>query len=153
MRMNSSLRVFMTLAFGGLVVWAAAHAAPPMDTEKAMKAKTVKEAMTALGAQGPDLGRRVLLDVPDIVDGGKKVSVTVTSKMPGTDWIGILVDRHPEPLQFTQDLPPAAEQTVEAKVDLIQTSRVTALVRAGGKFYQVSREVKVAFEVPKAAQR
>ena len=112
--------------------------------EKALQAKTVAEVLYILGVQSPEVGKLVLLKVPDIVGEGKKVSVEVISKMAGTDWIAVLADRNAVPLVHVQEFSPGTDRSVGVTVDLTQTSRIRALVRAGGKYYQVSREVKVA---------
>ncbi len=132
-----------------LCLWGhgAALAAPDDVRDKALKARSVKEVFTVLGvADKPEPGNRVLLEVPDIVDGGRNVPVKVTSRIAGTDWIVVLVDRNLTPYVSDQEFSPGQDRSVELKVDLAQTSRVRVVVRAGGKFYQVAREVKVATE-------
>jgi sulfur-oxidizing protein SoxY len=64
--------------------------------------------------------------------------------MAGTDWIAVLVERNATPLSLVKDFTPGIDRTASLNVELTQTSRVRAIVRAGGKYFQVSREVKVA---------
>ncbi len=123
----------------------AATAAPEGARDKVLQAKSVKEVFSLLGiADKPEPGNRILLEVPEIVDGGHKVPVKVTSKIAGTDWIVVLVDRNLTPYVSDQEFSPGQDRSLSLKVDLAQTSRVRVVVRAGGKFYQVAHEVKVA---------
>ena len=128
------------------------NAAEPRD--KAYEAKTFTEAQTLLGVQSPEPGLRVRLTTPDIVDGsavaGARVPVRVASQIPGTDWIAVFVDRGAKPLVTYRDFPPGDDHELTVSVPMTQTASVRAVVRAGGKFYQVSREVKVARVPPPA---
>lgn len=127
-----------------LCVTSATMAATADSAKKAAKAKSVKEVYALLGVQSPEPGKRVLLEAPDIAATGAKVAVKVVSKIPGTDWMAVLVDRNSTPLVLTKDFSPGADHTVAVAVNLAQTSRVRAVVRAGGKYYEVAREVKLA---------
>ena len=139
------LFVLLALLLGG---FGAAVAAPGDVSERAASAKTVAEALGALGVQNPEAGKKVLLEVPDIVDGsGKlpaKAQVNVLSKIPGTDWIAVLVDRNINPFVMLKEFSPGADRSLALTVDIAQTSKIRVLVRAGGKYYQVAREIKVA---------
>ncbi len=130
------------LALQGLLMPASAE--PETAVEKAMKAKTVVGALGLLGVVNPVPGKLVLLEVPDIVSAGQKVPVRVASTIAGTDWIAVLVERNATPLSLVKDFTPGIDRTASLNVELKQTSRVWAVVRAGGKYFHVSREVKVA---------
>ena len=134
---------FLSVVFG--LAGALAHAQSPAALERARQAKSVPEIYAALGAPTPPLaGKRLLLDVPDIVIGGRPVSVLLTSRLPGTDLIVLIDERAEPPLILMEDFAPGLDISLGASITLKQTSRVRALVRAGGKFYEVSREIKVA---------
>ena len=106
--------------------------------------------MTRLGAAKPESGDAILLDVPEIADGGARVEVRVASVIPLTDSILIVVDRGARPLVAEFSLSHDMEADVTATVRLPSTATVRALVRADGKLYTVAKEVKVA-EVPAAS--
>ena len=122
----------------------AAYAVPDALVDKAMQAKSVSEVVTLLGISAPEPGKRILLEVPEISSAGAKVPVKVLSQIPGTDWIAVLVERNNTPLALVKEFSPGTDRTVTLTVALTQTSRVRAVVRAGGKYYQVTHEVKVA---------
>ena len=129
-------------------VAASAPNAPTDPRDLAYQAHTVADAQRQLGVQNPEPGPKLLLEAPDIVAGTERGTVTVqlklTTRMPGTDWMALLVEGADPPLLVHKDFTPGNDQTLESKVKLSATSRVRAVVRVAGKYYQVSREVKVA---------
>lgn len=114
--------------------------------QRAAKARTVQEALTALGVPTPELGRKVLLEVPDLVLKNRKAMIKVSSQIPGTDWIAVLVEPREAPFIEAKDFSPGVDHSFSVQVDFARTSTVRAVVRAGGKYFQVKREVKVVVE-------
>lgn len=112
--------------------------------ERARQAKTPAEVLSALGVATPEPGKRVLLEVPDIAVANRPFTVKVSSQMPGTDWILILSERDPMPLAKLQEFSPGADRATSVEIQLPLTGRIRAIVRSSGKYYQVSREVKIA---------
>lgn len=109
----------------------------------ALEAKDVASALTALGVQNPGQGKRILLDVPEIIDEKESILIKVKSAIPNSDWIAVLIDKNPLPFVGQFDLVGKAT-SIEVKAKLKQTSTVIAIVRADGKYYRVDKEVKVA---------
>ena len=109
----------------------------------ALDAKTIEEALTALGAGTPESSSAVTLVAPDIAENGAVVPVNVTSTLPGTDAIALLVEKNPNPLAAYTSIPAGTEPYVASRVKMQESSRVVALVRANGKFFIASRDVKV----------
>jgi sulfur-oxidizing protein SoxY len=106
-------------------------------------AKAAADAMKSLGVTGAQVSKDIVLAAPDIAENGAQVPVTVTSKIPNTQSISIVVDKNPFPLSSTFDFSSGADGYVSTKLKLGQTSNVTAVVKADGKFYTATREVKV----------
>lgn len=132
----------------GITIFAAvmvplSHAADAEKNKAAMEATDVSGALAALGVQNPGVGKRILLDVPEIVDEKQKISIKVKSAIPNTDWIAVLVDKGAKPFIGQFDLA-AKASSIETDVKLMQTSSIIAIVRADGKYYRVDKEVKVA---------
>lgn len=109
----------------------------------ALDAKTIEEALKALGAGTPESSSAVTLVAPDIAENGAVVPVNVTSTLPGTDAIALLVEKNPNPLASYTSIPVGTEPYVASRVKMQESSRVVALVRANGKFFIASRDVKV----------
>jgi sulfur-oxidizing protein SoxY len=69
--------------------------------------------------------------------------VGVESRIPGTESISILVDKNPNPLAASFEIPAGTDPSVTTRVKLGQTSDVYALVKANGKYYVAKKEIKV----------
>lgn len=109
----------------------------------AFEAKTLDEALSALGALIPENSSLLQLTAPEIAENGAVVPVTVESTFSRTEQIAILVDKNPTMLVAHFFLPEGTEGFVTTRIKMAQTASVIALVRADGKYYRVSREVKV----------
>jgi sulfur-oxidizing protein SoxY len=143
--MLSLIRLACAVTLLGLCC--AARAQPPAANEvlaKAQQARTMTEAMAILGIPKPEPGKKVLLEVPDIAVAGQAFTVKVQSRMPGTDWIAVFSERSAPLLVKLEEFPPGSDRAASAQINLAQTGRVRAIVRTGGKYYEVSREVKIA---------
>jgi sulfur-oxidizing protein SoxY len=107
------------------------------------EAKVAADAMKSIGATGAQSSKDVILTAPDIAENGAQVPVTVTSKIPNTQSISIVVDKNPFPLNCTFDFAGGAEGYVSTKLKMGQTSNIIAVVKADGKFFTAIKEVKV----------
>ncbi len=107
------------------------------------EAKAAADAMKSLGVTGAQPSKDITLVAPDIAENGAQVPVTVTSKIPNTQSISIVIDKNPFPLSGTFDFVNGAEGYVSTKLKMGQTSNVIAVVKADGKFFTVTKEVKV----------
>jgi len=105
--------------------------------------KTVPEAMRALGAQSPDVSAAIQIRAPEIAENGAVVPITVESKLPGTESITLLVEKNPQPLAASFTIPAGTEPNISTRVKMGESSDVYALVKADGKFYVASKEIKV----------
>ncbi|MGH8729384.1 MAG: thiosulfate oxidation carrier protein SoxY [Burkholderiales bacterium] len=109
----------------------------------AFEAETLADALKSLNATDAAENKDVVIQTPDVAYDGAAVPVEVTSKIPNTQTITILVDKNPFPLIATYDFANGAEAFVSTRIKMAETSKVRALVNAGGKLYTASREVKV----------
>ena len=71
------------------------------------------------------------------------VPVAVASKLPNTQSIAILVEKNPSSLAAQFDILPGTEANVGTRVKMGQSSNVHAVVKAGGKYYVATKEIKV----------
>jgi len=109
----------------------------------AFEAKTLDEALAALGVIAPENSAAIHLSVPEIAENGAVVPVTVASSLSRIEQISILVDKNPNLLAAHFVFPEGTQGFVTTRVKMGQTAMVIALVKAEGKFYRVSKEVKV----------
>lgn len=85
----------------------------------------------------------VKLKVPKIAENGGAVPVSVKSNMEAIESISIFVKDNPQPLTATFQIPTGTKADVSTRIRLAQTSTVTAVIKANGKLYSKSQEVKV----------
>ena len=98
------------------------------------------------GAIGsPEMIESADIDIkaPDIAENGAVVPITITSKIPGTESITILLPGNNTPMAATFVLSPRTEGFVSTRVKMGKTSNVVAVVKAKGKQYSAKKEVKV----------
>jgi len=71
------------------------------------------------------------------------VPVTVSSSMSNVEAISIIASANPSPLTSSYQLSPACEAFVSTRIKMVKTSNVIAVVKADGKLYSATKEVKV----------
>jgi sulfur-oxidizing protein SoxY len=109
----------------------------------AFEAKSMTDALRALDAGSPAPSAGIGIQSPDIAENGAVVPITVTSTLPKTEGIAILVEKNPNMLAAVFELLPGTEPSVTTRVKMGQTSNVHVLVKADGKFYAAVKEIKV----------
>lgn len=122
----------------GLVVRAgvAADAADPFS------AQSLAELFGALdGAPRPS--PLVRLDAPEIADDGAVVPITVSSALPGTREILLVVKVNPQPLALRFAVPAGTEAFVATRIRMAASGTVYAAVRTDQGFYGAARAVEV----------
>jgi len=132
------------LALLGAAGWLTPEAAHADWNKAAFEAKTMDETMKAFGGSAPAQSKDIaFVSTPDIAENGAVVPIGVTSTLPKTERIAILVEKNPNMLAASFDLPAGTEPTVTTRVKMGQSSNVYALVKADGKYYVAQKEVKV----------
>ncbi len=140
LKSGGALGLFGVLAAAGLITPEVAQAA---WDKAAFDAKTMDDALKALGAGKPADSKDVQINAPDIAENGAVVPVAVKSTLPGTEFIAILIEKNPSMLAASFTLPEGTAADVSTRVKMGQTSNVFALVKAGGSFYMTTKEIKV----------
>jgi sulfur-oxidizing protein SoxY len=109
----------------------------------AFETKSLNDAVKALGGAPPTQSADITITSPDIAENGAVVPFTVASKLPKTESIALLVEKNPSILAANFQIPNGTEPWVNTRIKMGQTSNVYALVKADGKYYYASKEVKV----------
>jgi sulfur-oxidizing protein SoxY len=132
------------LALLGAAGWLKPEAAHADWNKAAFEAKTMDETLKAFGGTAPAQSKDIaFVSTPDIAENGAVVPIGVTSNIPKTERIAILVEKNPNMLAASFDLPAGTEPAVTTRVKMGQSSNVYALVKADGKFYVAQKEIKV----------
>lgn len=111
--------------------------------ESAFRAKTLADALKSIGAGDAVASKEVVLDVPEIAENGAVVPVEITSHVPGTTSISVVIDKNPFPLTSKFDFMEGALPYVKLNVKMGTSSNIRVIAEAGGKRYVAMREVKV----------
>ncbi|MEZ5648990.1 MAG: thiosulfate oxidation carrier protein SoxY [Burkholderiaceae bacterium] len=113
------------------------------EFEAAFKSKGVKGGLEAFGAAGAEKSDKVQLIAPDIAENGAVVPMGIASDLPNTEMMALLIEKNPNSLAGAYEVLPGMLPEVTMRVKMGQSSDVVALVKADGKFYMASKEVKV----------
>jgi sulfur-oxidizing protein SoxY len=109
----------------------------------AFEGKSLDDVLKALGGSSADKSSAITINAPDIAENGAVVPVGVTTSMPKTQQIAILVEKNPSALAAQFIMTPDTEPFVASRVKMGQTSNVHALVKADGQWFVSTKEVKV----------
>ena len=85
----------------------------------------------------------VTLKIPDIAENGAVVPVSVSTELTDVEAISIIVDNNPTPLAALFEMSPQSVPDVSVRIKMGKSSTVRTIVKAGGKLYTTSKEVKV----------
>ena len=109
----------------------------------AFETKSLNDAVKAMGGASAAESKDIAINSPDIAENGAVVPFTIQSKLPKTEQMALLVEKNPNILAASFNIPDGTEPWVNTRVKMGQTSNVIALVKADGKFYYTVKEVKV----------
>jgi sulfur-oxidizing protein SoxY len=110
----------------------------------AFEARDVSGALTAsLGSDQHTASDAIKLKAPDIAENGAVVPVTVSSSLSNVEAISIIASANPVPLTSIYQLSSVSEAFVSTRIKMIKTADVIAVIKADGKLYSATKEVKV----------
>ncbi len=110
----------------------------------AFEAKDVASALKNIGAGSATDNTGIVIKAPDIAENGAVVPVDVSSNIPNTISLAVLVDKNPSPLSSAFDFANGALPEMALRLKMGQTSLVEVVAKtADGKFYKAKKEVKV----------
>ncbi len=111
--------------------------------DKAFAATDGDEAMATLFGETPVASDRVVLKIPEIAENGAVVPVTISTDLENVESISVVVAKNPTPLAASFALGPRSVANVSVRIKMGESSQVLAVVKAGGKHYSTSKDVKV----------
>ena len=109
----------------------------------AFDAKALADALKYVGATTAVDSDQIQLKAPEIAENGAIVPVEIVSRIPGTQSIYIIADKNPQPLVAIFDITGDMEPFISTRIKMGESSKVRVLVKAAGKFYVRTQEVKV----------
>ena len=113
-------------------------------SKNAFEAKSVADALKALGAGAPVESKDVSITGPDIAENGSVVPVGVATSLAGVKSMLIMVEKNPATLTALFNVTDSVEAAFQARVKMGQSSDVYAIaVMNDGKVLYTKKEVKV----------
>jgi len=130
------------LAFLGLLL------AKPLSVlaawnEQAFGAKTAADALKGIGASAAAPSKDIVIDAPQIAENGAVVPIEISSSVPGTTAIAVVIEKNPFPLAARFEFKEGALPFVKLNVKMGETSDVRVVAFAGGQQLTATREIKV----------
>jgi sulfur-oxidizing protein SoxY len=140
--MNSFRRTLLGAFAAGLLLrpWAALAAAWNKD---AFGAKSAADALKGLGAANPAPSKDIIIEAPQIAENGAVVPIEVSSNIPGTKAISVIIEKNPFPLTGRFEFMDGALPFVKLNVKMGETSDVRVIAEAGGRHFVATKEIKV----------
>ena len=119
-----------------------ALAAIPDDT---FLVKTADEAVAAVfGTSDAAESADIKLDAPLQAENGAVVPVEVTVNIPDTELVAVVVPKNNYPLVTVLEPTSTTSSYYSLRIKMAGTDTVRVYVKAGGKLYMASQEVRVA---------
>jgi sulfur-oxidizing protein SoxY len=141
--LKRSASVAAMLAAAGLLP-AVARADVAGYNSAAFEAKSLADAMKALGAAAPTLSAEVSIQGPDIAENGAVVPLGASSTLAGVKRLLLLVEKNPNTLSAIFEFSDAVDPAVSTRVKMGQSSNVYAVAMLGdGRVLFAQKEVKV----------
>jgi sulfur-oxidizing protein SoxY len=120
------------------------EAAQAAWSQAAFDAKTMAEAVKALGGGAPAESKDVTITGPDIAENGAVVPVGAACSAAGVKRLLLLVEKNPSALAAVFDVSDAVEANISTRVKMGQSSNVYAVAMlADGKVLYAAKEIKV----------
>jgi sulfur-oxidizing protein SoxY len=111
--------------------------------KEAFGAKTADTALKGIGVSGATPSKDIVIEAPEIAENGAVVPVEITSNVPGTTSIAVVVDKNPVPLVGKFDFLEGAVPFVKLNIKMGETSEVRVIAQAGGRNFVAAKEIKV----------
>jgi len=109
----------------------------------AFDAKSAVDALKSIGAADTQESGDIVIEAPQIAENGAVVPIEVSSKIPGTTSLAVLIEKNPFPLAAHFKFTGGAMPFVKVNVKMGESSIVRVVADAGGKHYTATKEVKV----------
>jgi len=112
--------------------------------EGAFAAKSLADAVKALGGSAPTASGEIAITGPDIAENGAVVPVGASTSLAGAKRLLLLVEKNPNVLAAVFELSDKVEANVSTRVKMGQSSNVYAVaMMADGRVLFAQKEIKV----------
>jgi sulfur-oxidizing protein SoxY len=110
----------------------------------AFEAKSVDDAIKALGIAKPAESAEITFTAPDIAENGAVVPIAASTALAGVKRLAFLVEKNPTTLAGVFEFTEFVETSVATRIKMGQTSNVLAVAITGdGRVLYAQKEIKV----------
>lgn len=111
--------------------------------QSAFEATKVNEVKTNLGIKQETPSNDIDIVAPDRAENGAIVQIEITSRIPHTETISVLVENNPTALIAHFVLSNGALPQLITRIKMADTSDVKVIVKAGGAYFSAAKNVVV----------
>ena len=129
----AALAIGLTRPLAALAAW----------NKEAFGAKSAADALKNLGVPNAAPSGDLHIEAPQIAENGAVVPIEISSSIPGTSALIVVIEKNPFPLAARFDFKDGALPFVKVNVKMGETSDVRVIAEAGGKHFSASKEIKV----------
>ena len=146
--MDHHRRTLLTRAAGAAAIIAVALLKPARAlaaawNKEAFAAKNPVDALKGIGIVDSAASKDLVIDAPQIAENGAVVPVEITSNIPNTASIAVVIDKNPFPLAGKFDFMEGALPFVKVNLKMGETSDVRVVATASGRNYVATKDIKV----------
>lgn len=111
----------------------------------AFETRGLEDTLAALGGANATESKDIeFVDpTPGVAENGDVVPIAVTSKVPDTRWIGIMVEKNPAMVSASFNIPEGTEAFVSTRLKMAETSIVIAVAKARERYFFARKEIQV----------
>jgi len=142
--MNRRILLKSGMALLGLLALTPLKVLAAVWNKPAFESQNVDGALHGLGVEQVGPSRDIVLIAPDMAENGAIIQIEVESRIPGTEAIAVLAEKNPTPLIANFLFFSGVEPYIITRIKMAETAEVRAIIKAGGKYYSVSKKVEVA---------
>lgn len=109
----------------------------------AFGAKSAVDAAHALGIQSATYSPEISIVAPDRAENGAVVQIEVTSGIPDTEAIALIVEKNPVPLIANFLFSGGVRPYVVTRIKMAETDDIQVIVKSGQRYFIARRRVEV----------
>ena len=110
---------------------------------KAFDETRFPDSLKSVGALELIESDQIQLKTPEIAENGAIVPIQVISEIPNTEKVFVFAEKNPQPLVASFTFSSNVEPFFATRIKMGESAKIHVVVRADGKHYMVSRDVKV----------
>ena len=110
---------------------------------KAFDETRFPDSLKSVGALELIQSDQIQLKTPEIAENGAIVPIQVVSEIPNTEKVYVFAEKNPQPLVASFTFSNNVEPFFATRIKMGESAKVHVVVRADGKHFAASRDVKV----------